>query len=177
MQGQMTSRVEVVSDVSFQSPSQMPLSKRDHMVETFPANTSDKAFDEWILPGTLRGGEHRLNAHYLNSIAEMATVHPSRSLIKYRGAAPSEKASRICWAVHSAVGCSVTLKCTKRRRSCARTTNTNNTLNCTVDTVKKSMETNWPTWFVRKVFHVWDGFFLRFGIKRRPYVLRFQTQA
>src|SRR5215472_9671831 len=28
------------------------------------------------LPGTLRCGEHLLNAHSLNSIAEMATVHP-----------------------------------------------------------------------------------------------------
>ena len=34
------------------------------------------------------------------------------------------KASRICWAVHSAVGCAVTAKCTIRRRSCASTRNT-----------------------------------------------------
>ena len=72
----MTSRSEVVAHVSFQSPPQVPLSKHDDMVETFPTNTSDKAFDEWILPGTLRCGEHLLNAHSLNSIAEMATVHP-----------------------------------------------------------------------------------------------------
>ena len=72
----------------------------------------------------------------------------------------------ICCAVHSAVGCSVTLKCSTRRRSCASTTNTNNTLNCSVGTVKKSMETNWPTWLVRKVFHVWDGSLRCFGIKR-----------
>src|SRR5262245_16527586 len=37
----------------------------------------------------------------------------------------------ICCAVHSAVGCSVTLKCNTRRR--ARTTKTNNTFNCSGD--------------------------------------------
>src|SRR5438045_9717639 len=36
----------------------------------------------------------------------------------------------ICCAVHSALGCSVTLKCSTRRRSCARITNTKRTLNC-----------------------------------------------
>ncbi len=72
----------------------------------------------------------------------------------------------VCCAVHSALGCSVTLKCSTRRRSCASTTSTNNTLNCSVGTVKKSMETNWPTWLVRKVFHVWDGSLFCFGIKR-----------
>ena len=63
-------------DVSFQSPSQVPLSKHDDMVETLSTNTSNKAFHEWILPRTLRGREHLLNVHSLNSISEMTTVHP-----------------------------------------------------------------------------------------------------
>src|SRR5262245_15322449 len=70
----MTSRIEVVSDVSFQSPSQVPLSKHDHMVETFPANTSDKAFREWILPRSSGRREHLLDSHSLNPVSEMATV-------------------------------------------------------------------------------------------------------
>src|SRR5215510_11938299 len=71
----MTSRIEVVSDVPFQSPSQVSLSKHDHMVETFSANTSDEALHEWILPRTLGRGKHLLNTHSLNSISKMTTVH------------------------------------------------------------------------------------------------------
>ena len=52
------------------------------------------------------------------------------------------------------------------RNRCASTTNTYNTLNCSVGTVKKSMEINWPTWLVRKVFHVSDGSLRCLGIKR-----------
>ena len=54
----------------------------------------------------------------------------SRSRIKYRGAWSHGNASRICCAVHSSVGRSVTLKCTTRRRSWERTTKTNSTRNC-----------------------------------------------
>src|SRR5262245_10173235 len=71
----MTSRIEVVSDVSFQSPSQVLLSEHDHMVETFSANTSNEPFRERILPRTSGRGEHLLNAHSLNSISKMTTVH------------------------------------------------------------------------------------------------------
>ena len=42
---------------------------------------------------------------------------PSRSRIRYRGAVSHGKASRICCAPQSAVGCAVTPKCTIRRRS------------------------------------------------------------
>ena len=50
-QGQMTSRIEVVSDVSFQRPSQMPLSKNDHVIETLSANATDEPFRKWIFHG------------------------------------------------------------------------------------------------------------------------------
>src|SRR5437660_12536658 len=46
---------------------------------------------------------------------------------------------RICCMVHSSVGCSVTPKCTTRRRSCDSTTKTNRTRNVAVGTVKKSI--------------------------------------
>src|SRR5712691_258173 len=51
----------------------------------------------------------------------------SRSLNAHRGAVSSGKASMTCCAVHSAVGCSVTLKWTIRRRWCASSTKTNRT--------------------------------------------------
>src|SRR5262249_7679718 len=51
----------------------------------------------------------------------------------------TNNASMICCAVHTAVGCSVTLKCTTRLRWCASTTSTNSTRNAAVGTVKKSI--------------------------------------
>src|SRR5262249_27600550 len=54
----------------------MPLSKHDHVIEAFSANASNEPFRKWILPRTLRRREHFLNAHSLNSISEMTTVHP-----------------------------------------------------------------------------------------------------
>src|SRR5438128_12391427 len=71
-QGQMTSRIEVVADVSFQRPSQMPLSKNDHVIETLSANATDEPFRKWILPWTSCCGEHLVNAHSLNPVPEMA---------------------------------------------------------------------------------------------------------
>jgi hypothetical protein len=62
-----------------------------------------------------------------------------------------------CWAVHAAVGCSVTLTCTTRRRSCARITRTKSTLYVTVGTIKQSMATTSLTWLFKHVFHVGQG--------------------
>src|SRR4029453_1453971 len=87
----------------------------------------------------------------------------SRSRRRSRGAVSHGNASTSCWAVHRAVGASVTLTWTTRRRLCARTTKTNKTLNSTVGTVKKSTETRLPMWLSRNVRHVCDG-----GVRRRP---------
>jgi hypothetical protein len=54
-------------------------------------------------------------------------------------------------------GVSVTLMWTTRRRSCARTTKTNKTLNIAVGTTKKSTQTRLPRWLSRKVLQVCDG--------------------
>ena len=48
-------------------------------------------------------------------------------------------------------GCSVTPKCSNRRRSCASTTTTNSTRKVAVGTVKKSMAAVCARWFVSKV--------------------------
>ena len=58
----------------------------------------------------------------------------------------SEKASRICWDVQAAVGCSVTLKCNTLRRRCSNTMNTKSTFIVIVGTEKKSIDTSWPMW-------------------------------
>ena len=87
----------------------------------------------------------------------------SRSRSRDRGAVSHGNASASCWAVHWAVGASVTLTWTTRRRSCARTTKTNNTSNIPVGPVKTSTETSVPTWLARKVRPVCDGG----GVRRR----------
>jgi hypothetical protein len=71
------------------------------------------------------------------------------------GAVSFGKASTICWAVQWAVGCSVTLKWTTRRRSCASTTRTKSTRRLALETVKKSIETRSRTWLARNVRQVW----------------------
>src|SRR5881628_2311219 len=62
-----------------------------------------------------------------------------------------------CRAVHSAVGCSVTLKCTSRRRPWLNTTSTNSTRKVAVGTVKKSNAIRSLAWFFRNVRHTCDG--------------------
>jgi len=93
----------------------------------------------------------------------------SRSRIKYRGASSHGNASRTCCAVHPSVGCSVTLKCTTRRRSWERTTKTNSTRNQAVGTVKKSIDAICFMWLFRNGRQVWDGG-LRFRHRYLPTV-------
>src|SRR5215510_2354453 len=71
----MTSRIVVILDVSFQRPFQVPLSEYDHVIETFSADTSNKALHERTLPWTARRGEHLLDSHSLNPFSEMDTIH------------------------------------------------------------------------------------------------------
>jgi hypothetical protein len=58
---------------------------------------------------------------------------------------------------HSAVGCSVTLKCTSRRRPWLSTTSTNSTRKVAVGTVKKSKATRSWAWFAKNARHACDG--------------------
>src|SRR6185436_12040142 len=81
----------------------------------------------------------------------------SRSCSSHRGAESSGKALTNCCADHAEVGCSVTLTCTMRRRSCAIRTSTKSTRPVNVETVKKSIETMAERWLARKVHHGWDG--------------------
>ena len=80
--------------------------------------------------------------------------------------------STICCAVHIAPGDSVTLKWTIRLRSWARTTKTNSTLNDTVGTVKKSMDTRSFAWLLRNARHDGDG-----GLRRTSLPVRSHPPA
>jgi hypothetical protein len=48
LQRQMRSRIEVVPEVSFQDPSQMPFSEYDHVIEAFSANAPNQPFRKRI---------------------------------------------------------------------------------------------------------------------------------
>src|SRR5438874_4926584 len=73
------------------------------------------------------------------------------------GAVSFGKALTICCAVHFALGFAVTLKCTTRRRSEDRTTNTKSTRNVAVGTTKKSIAAMPSRWFLKNERHVGDG--------------------
>src|SRR2546427_3431058 len=78
--------------------------------------------------------------------------------MRYRGPSSScPHASISCRAVHSAVGCSVTLKCTSRRRPWLSTISTKSTREVAVGTVKKSNAIRSRAWFIRKARHAGDG--------------------
>ena len=67
--------MEIISDVSFQRPSQMPFSEHDHMIQALSANAADEAFRERILPRTPCRREYLYYSHSLNSSSKLATVY------------------------------------------------------------------------------------------------------
>jgi hypothetical protein len=114
---QVSSSPVVASEVALEDPTEMALAEDDYMVEAFSTYRPHKALGVWVLPRTPRRGQHRLDAHAAHPTAERLPVDTSRSRILYSGAVSSGKASTICWAVQRALGCSVTLQWTTRRRS------------------------------------------------------------
>ena len=47
-QGQMSAGIQIVTEVSFENPSQMRLSEHDDVVEAFPANSSNQTLGKRI---------------------------------------------------------------------------------------------------------------------------------
>ena len=84
----------------------------------------------------------------------------SRSGTRYFGISSRPTASRICHAVHSAVGDSATLVCRTSLRLWLSTTKINRTQKVAGDTVKKSVAIMSLPWFSKKVRHDCDGGFL-----------------
>ena len=52
----------VVLDVAAQDATQVRLVQHDHGVQAVSSDGSDQPFDEWILPGRSRGGQHFFDA-------------------------------------------------------------------------------------------------------------------
>jgi hypothetical protein len=73
-QRQMSPAAAMILKISFQDPSQMRLSKDNHMIEAFPADRSDQPFHIAPLPWTGRRGQDLLYAHALDALVEVVPI-------------------------------------------------------------------------------------------------------
>ena len=94
----------------------MALVQDDHVIQAFPANTSDEPLDIRILLRTPWGDQHFFDAHVLHPLPKRGAIDAVPIAQQIPWSLAHGKASTTGWAVHSAVGCSVTLKWTTRRR-------------------------------------------------------------
>ena len=136
----------------------MALVQDDHVIQAFAADTPDEPLDVGVLPRTPGGDHAPLRSPCAAPAAERRRHRygPDRAA-DTAGPRPTERRRRPAVRSTAAVGCSVMLKCTTRRRSWARITSTKSTLWVTVGTTKKSRATTSLTWLCRKAFHVGEG--------------------
>ena len=156
LQREVRSTTVVVGEVVSQQATQLRVVQHHDVVEALAAQGADEPFHVRILPGD-RGAvltswipwpglDSRTRPVDCIAVAQQVS----------RGGVPGERLHELLGRPLGR-GASVTLMWRTRRRSCARTTKTNKTLNITVGTVKKSTETRLPTWWSRKVRQVCDG--------------------
>src|SRR3954454_23990524 len=156
-EAQVGSRFMVVAQITRQRSLEMSRVHDDVVVQTFPSNRADESLGVWILPWTMWCCQNLLHAQRLDSQSNLSTVPAVPIADEVMRSLSVANASTIWCAVQAPVGCSVTLKCSTLRRSCSKTINTNSILMVIVGTVKKSIDTIWPTWLRRKVLQVWWG--------------------
>jgi energy-coupling factor transporter ATP-binding protein EcfA2 len=114
----------VVDEVPAQQATQMGFVRHHDVVETLAAEGADEPFDIRILPRRPSRRLDFVDPHGLRAPLERDPVHRIAIAQKVsRGTLPGEGLHELL-GVHGAVGASVTLMWTTRRRSCARTTKT-----------------------------------------------------
>ena len=86
------------------------------MVEALAPHGADDPFRKRLLPRTARRREDFRDAHALDTMAERLAEDSVAIAEKIARPWVVREGLQICWAVHCAVGCSVTLKWTTRRR-------------------------------------------------------------
>src|SRR5712691_2624492 len=106
---EVSSGAVIIREVACPDAAQVPLAQHEDMVQTLAPDRADEPFHEGILPRTLGGREDFANVHALYAGPEPVAVAVVAIPEEY-GAVSSGKASTICWAVHSAVGCAVMSK-------------------------------------------------------------------
>jgi hypothetical protein len=88
--------------------------ERDDVVQTFTTNGSDQSFAMCVAVGLRSGDRNTCIAQFSTSSSRLAEKVLCRSCRRNLQSRSPGSASRNCCRVHSAVGCSVTLKCTRR---------------------------------------------------------------
>ncbi|MBL8176014.1 MAG: hypothetical protein JNK48_15155 [Bryobacterales bacterium] len=98
--------------------------KHDHVVEAFAADRADRPFHITAVPGRAGSAKDLNDLHGLHLLCELVAADSITipELIARR-LFERERFPKL-WALHSAMGCVVTLKCRIRRRSWASTKNT-----------------------------------------------------
>ncbi len=145
----------------------MPLVGNDDVIRKFTAKATYYAFNIGVLPGRSRCGDNLVNAQ-----ARRPSPNP---ITNYAIAVSKGNASTICWVVHYAEACSVTLTCTILRRSCARTRKTNSTLNVAIGTTRTSAATNSFKYKLRIVRQVAEGNLSPRGLCLSRLILRLES--
>src|SRR5215471_18263393 len=72
----MRPRAMVITEVTFQNSTQMPLVDHDHVVQAFSANTSDNPFRVAVLPRTSGRYRNLLDTQSIDSRREVMTIDP-----------------------------------------------------------------------------------------------------
>src|SRR6516162_8871838 len=72
----MRPRPMVITKVTFQNLTQVPLVDHDHVVQTFSANTSDNPFRIAVLPRTPGRYRNLLDTQSIHSCRELMTIDP-----------------------------------------------------------------------------------------------------
>jgi len=120
----------------------MPFAEHDHVVQAFLTNAPDHPLRIRILPRPPRRSQHLRQAQTRDaSVKDFAIDRIPVSEEVLRNRVPGNGRDELL-AVHRAVGCSVTWKCTTLHRAWAKITSTKSTVKSTVGTVKKSRATH-----------------------------------
>ena len=104
----------VVADPFTEDSTQMSRIERDDVVQTFTTNASDQSFAMCVGVGLRTGDRNTCMAQFSTSLSRLAEKVLCRSCRRNLQSRSPRSASRSCCRVHSAVGCSVTLQCTRR---------------------------------------------------------------
>lgn len=110
LQGEVSASVVVVAEVPSQDTLQVLLIEHDDVIQALPPDAADQLFRIRILPGALGGDHHLPDPRAMDTVLETTAIDATSILQQVAGHLTQGKASTICWAIHSAVGCSVTLK-------------------------------------------------------------------
>jgi uncharacterized iron-regulated membrane protein len=113
-----------VGEIPREHAPQMAFAEHDDVVQTVATYRFDQSFHVRVLPRTRRTGDDLGDAHAGDTTLADAAIDRIAISQSHFGAVSFGNAATICCAVHSAVGCSVTVIWMTRRRSRARRTST-----------------------------------------------------